>query len=115
MKKIFRTLSFLIAFILLLTSCKPKVTGSFEGRAKGHNGDVVITLDIENSQIKNINLKESLETEDIGELAISKLMSKVNSNDFNLDIITGATYSSEAFISAYIDALKKSGLDYKNI
>lgn len=114
MKKFFRTLSFFLIFTIFFTSCKKNVTGSFQGKAKGHNGDVVIDVDIENSKIKNVSLKESVETEDVGAIAINKLIEKVNSSDFNLDIVTGATYSSEAFISAFADALKKAGLNYKN-
>lgn len=114
MKKFFRTLAFFLIFTIFFTSCKKNVTGSFQGKAKGHNGDVVINVDIENSKIKNVSLKESVETEDVGAIAINKLIEKVNSSDFNLDIVTGATYSSEAFISAFADALKKAGLNYKN-
>lgn len=114
MKKFFRTLAFFLIFTIFFTSCKKNVTGSFQGKAKGHNGDVVIDVDIENSKIKNVFLKESVETEDVGAIAINKLIEKVNSSDFNLDIVTGATYSSEAFISAFADALKKAGLNYKN-
>lgn len=114
MKKFFRTLAFFLIFTIFFTSCKKNVTGSFQGKAKGHNGDVVIDVDIENSKIKNVSLKESVETEDVGAIAINKLIEKVNSSDFNLDIVTGATYSSEAFISAFADALKKAGLNYKN-
>ena len=114
MKKFFRTLAFFLIFTIFFTSCKKNVTASFQGKAKGHNGDVVIDVDIENSKIKNVSLKESVETEDVGAIAINKLIEKVNSSDFNLDIVTGATYSSEAFISAFADALKKAGLNYKN-
>lgn len=114
MKKFFRTLAFFLIFTIFFTSCKKNVTGSFQGKAKGHNGDVVIDVDIENSKIKNVSLKESVETEDVGAIAINKLIEKVNSSDFNLDIVTGATYSSEAFIFAFADALKKAGLNYKN-
>ena len=56
-----------------------------------------------------------LKTEDVGKLAIEKLIEKVNSGDFNLDEVTGATYSSKAFINAFADAINKSGLDYKKI
>lgn len=113
MKKFFKILSVFLIFIFL-TSCKKNVTGSFEGSAKGHNGDVVINVDIEKNKIKNVSLKESVETEDVGAIAINKLIDKLNSSDTNLDVVTGATYSSEAFISAFMDALKKAGLNYKN-
>ena len=105
----------LIIFVLFLTSCKSAVNGTYEGKARGHNGDVVLNVSFENSKIKNVSLKESVETEDVGKLAIEKLIQKVNSGDFNLDEITGATYSSKAFVNALADAIKKSGLDYKKI
>lgn len=115
MKKLFRSLSFLLIFVLFLTSCKSAVNGTYEGKARGHNGDVVLNVSFENSKIKNVSLKESVETEDVGKLAIEKLIQKVNSGDFYLDEITGATYSSKAFVNALADAIKKSGLDYKKI
>jgi len=115
MKKLFRVLSFLLILVLFLTSCKSAVNGTYEGKARGHNGDVVIDVSFENNKIKKVSLKESVETEDVGKLAIEKLIEKVNSGDFNLDEVTGATYSSKAFINALADAINKSGLDYKKI
>ena len=46
MKKFFRTLAFFLIFTIFFTSCKKNVTGSFQGKAKGHNGDVVIDVDL---------------------------------------------------------------------
>ena len=51
MKKKFRVLSFLLVFVLLLASCKSAVNGTFEGKARGHNGEVVLA-----KLRKNINL-----------------------------------------------------------
>ena len=115
MKKKFRVLSFLLVFVLLLASCKSAVNGTFEGNARGHNGEVVLDVSFENSKIKKVTLKESVETDDVGKIAIEKLLEKVNSGNYNLDEITGATYSSKAFINALADAIQKAGLDYKKI
>ncbi|WP_314558130.1 flavocytochrome c [uncultured Parvimonas sp.] len=115
MKKKFRILSFLLVFVLLLASCKSAVNGTFEGKARGHNGEVVLDVSFENSKIKKVTLKESVETDDVGKIAIEKLLEKVNSGNYNLDEITGATYSSKAFINALADAIQKAGLDYKKI
>ena len=115
MKKKFRVLSFLLVFVLLLASCKSAVNGTFEGKARGHNGEVVLDVSFENSKIKKVTLKESVETDDVGKIAIEKLLEKVNSGNYNLDEITGATYSSKAFINALADAIQKAGLDYKKI
>ena len=115
MKKKFRVLSFLLVFVLLLASCKSAVNGTFEGKARGHNGEVVLDVSFENSKIKKVTLKDSVETDDVGKIAIEKLLEKVNSGNYNLDEITGATYSSKAFINALADAIQKAGLDYKKI
>lgn len=115
MKKKFRVLSFLLVFVLLLASCKSAVNGTFEGKARGHNGEVVLDVSFENSKIKKVTLNESVETDDVGKIAIEKLLEKVNSGNYNLDEITGATYSSKAFINALADAIQKAGLDYKKI
>ena len=115
MKKKFRVLSFLLVFVLLLASCKSAVNGTFEGKSRGHNGEVVLDVSFENSKIKKVTLKESVETDDVGKIAIEKLLEKVNSGNYNLDEITGATYSSKAFINALADAIQKAGLDYKKI
>ena len=115
MKKNYRVLSFLLVFVLLLASCKSAVNGTFEGKARGHNGEVVLDVNFENSKIKKVTLKESVETDDVGKIAIEKLLEKVNSGNYNLDEITGATYSSKAFINALADAIQKAGLDYKKI
>ena len=57
MKKLFRVLSFLLVFVLFLTSCKSAVNGTYEGKARGHNGDVVIDVSFENNKIKKVSLK----------------------------------------------------------
>ena len=60
MKKLFKVLSFLLVFVLFLTSCKSTVNGTFEGKARGHNGDVVIDVSFENNKIKKVELKKLL-------------------------------------------------------
>ena len=55
MKKLFRVLSFLLILVLFLTSCKSAVNGTYEGKARGHNGDIFIDVSFENNKIKKFN------------------------------------------------------------
>ncbi|MCI5998059.1 MAG: flavocytochrome c [Peptoniphilaceae bacterium] len=111
MKKIFKILSIFFLFTFIFVACKSKVNGTYEGKARGHNGEVVIDVKFENSKINNIVVKENVETEDVGLIAINRLKDKVLKGEKDLDIVTGATYSSEAFINSLSDAINKAGLN----
>ena len=106
----------LLAAMLMMTmvACGSKDEafkgGNFSGTAAGFHGDVTVELTLDaNKTITAINTTSS-ETEGIGETAIDVLTEKVlNTNSLNVEAVSGATISSEAFVAAATAALISSG------
>lgn len=118
MKK-FRILALLLSLIMVLTACggdsknkeKTEGNGTYEGRSKGHNADIVLEVEFKEKKIANIKVKEHKETENLGDVAMKKLLEEaVKHNTTNLDSVAGATVSSKAFLEALKDAIKNAGL-----
>lgn len=84
--------------------------GIFVGESQGKNGLIKVEVEIVENAIKNIAVIENHESdftkttfEDILNLMIAQ-------NKADVDVITGATLTSEAIITAVSDAVAKSGL-----
>ncbi len=117
MKKSVKLMSILMALVMVLSACGGKteeangVTGTYEGKAKGHNGDVVLEVEFKNSKIEKITVKSSEESAGIGDKAIEKLTEEVIANNtVDVDTVAAATVTSNAFIDAVKDAITNAGL-----
>lgn len=85
------------------------VDGVFTGTAKGHNGELVVEVTIENKTIVSVVIVQHVESEDISDPAIEKIpVEIVTQNSTDVDTISGATVSSKAIINATNDALQAS-------
>ena len=88
-----------------------KLTGEYEGTAKGYGGDIKVKVSLENGEIKAIDVEQK-ETAAVGGAGIERIKEEVIAkNTTDLDNISGATISSAAFLSAVKDAIKKAGAD----
>ena len=82
--------------------------GVFEGTAQGYRGSIHVRLHIDRGIISEIEILDSMEDRFVGGAAIEELQElALIYNTADLDAISGATESSEGFISALSDALKK--------
>jgi fumarate reductase flavoprotein subunit len=82
------------------------VPGVYTGSAYGYNGPVAVEVDVNNYVILDATVVESSEDEEFAEEAFAELRDRVlESGDTDVDAITGATISSEAFLHAIDDAL----------
>lgn len=90
---------------------KPEILEA-SGSAEGFNGDVVLNLKAykkSNGEIRvtEINVEHE-DTEEIAGPAISKLRDHILSTQrFELDMVAGASYTSEAFIDAFGQAIEQ--------
>ena len=117
-KKKLLSVLLVLAMVLSLAACggakedaSKGVTGTYEGKAKGHNGDLVLEVSFKDSKIEKIDVKASEESEGIGDKAIEKLSKEViDKNTVAVDTVATATVTSEAFIEAVKDAIKNAGL-----
>ena len=80
--------------------------GTYTASAKGMNGEVPVTVVVENGNIKSVEVGENTETDGIGTNAISEVPGKiVEANSPDVDTTSGATVTSNAIIKAVKIAL----------
>lgn len=103
--------------ILLICSCfiygcssEPKpiyANGVFSGEAEGMGGNVVVQVTIQNDIITEIKIEDNYETPSYMEEIETKLIPEIigkNSLE-NIDVLAGATVSSNAVLNAINEAL----------
>ena len=87
------------------------MSGSFTGTAKGM-GEVSVTLTLTDNVITDCTAKGDEETPGIGSVVIEQFPGEVvEGNTINLDSISGATITSNAFVEAAKAALTEAGLN----
>ncbi|WP_312698788.1 FMN-binding protein [Sedimentibacter sp.] len=83
---------------------------ALKGTAKGFGGDVTVAVTMDGDKIANVVVKGDGETPGIGTEAIEKLPAKiVEANSADVDIVSGATITSNAIIEAVKSALGNGG------
>jgi uncharacterized lipoprotein YehR (DUF1307 family) len=110
MKKLL-SISLCALMLLSIVACS-KETGSsggsktLKGTGKGYGGDVTVTVTMSGDKIAKVDTVGDKETSGIGSKAIEQLPAKiVAANSANVDVISGATYTSKALIYAVNNAL----------
>lgn len=99
----------LVALALLLSCASAEV---YKGIGIGKNGDVSVTVSIENGRIKEVVVDKNAEDIVPGGLAIERLpISIVENQSIAIDTVAGATLTSEAILSAVEKALIAAGLN----
>ena len=89
--------------------------GTYSASAAGRNGDIKVTAVFTDNEIKEITY-ESQETETIGVPAMDQLIESIlSSQTLDLDTVSGATISSEAFLKAMADNVTQAGADPENL
>lgn len=84
--------------------------GTYTGLANGHGGELKLTVTVDESSIKEVEIIEHAETKGIADTAIEKIpASIVEEQGLAVDIITGATISSNAILAAAESALVEAG------
>lgn len=109
--------SLLLAFLLAL-SCvslgmaEGMTPGTYGATAEGFHGDIRLEVTVDAGSITGITVAEQNETEGIGAAALPKLVQAVlDSQTLAVDVIGGATVTSNAFLAAMTDALVQAGAD----
>ncbi|QIZ76973.1 FMN-binding protein [Ferrimonas lipolytica] len=104
------------AIALAISGCAstaPKgkyVDGSHEVSAKGKKSQIVLAVDVENGNIKEISTKSHNETESLY-LNAERLLPKIVANNGHeeIDAVSGATYSSNGILQAINDLPRADG------
>ena len=94
------------------TEAAAPAAASYTGTAQGMGGEVSVTLTIENGVITDCVATGDKETDGIGSVVIAQFPAQVvEGNTINLDAVSGATITSNAFIEAAKAALTAAGLN----
>ena len=93
------------------------VSGTFEGTSQGFHGPVTVEVTLENGAIQDVTVKEANETYGVSDYSLSETPKRiVEAQSWNVDALTGATFSSNAVkyaAKAAIEASGATGLDQK--
>lgn len=101
MKKL---LPVMLCLLLFLTACASAQT--LTGKAMGYGGELVVKVTMEGDNITAVDVTENKETPEIGGNAIAQLPAKiVEMNTPDVDVVTGATVTSQAIIAAVKQAI----------
>lgn len=124
MKKLFViAIAFLMSLSLVAcnTSTKKEISfkaGTYTAEAFGFNKETPISVEVvtSDSAIESVKVLSHKETDGIGSVAAEKLPQQiVDTQSVDIDIISGATMSSEAIVEAVTLALKQAGVDAKKL
>lgn len=88
------------------------VAGTYEGTAKGFGGEIKATIKLSDSKIEEIVVVGDKETPTIGGVAIESMPQDMLAKQIaNVDIVSGATVTSNAVIEAVTAAFASAGID----
>lgn len=82
---------------------------TFEGTGEGHGGKVTVAVTLSGDAIQAVKVLSSDETAVLGDSALQELVSRiVAANSADVDVVSGATETSQGFLLAVRDALRKA-------
>lgn len=86
--------------------------GKYNGVGSGHNGDITVEVEVSGSEILSVDVTDHSETEGISDPAMDKIPSAITLDQtLNVDVVSGATNSSNGILAAVADAIEKAGGD----
>jgi RnfABCDGE-type electron transport complex G subunit len=81
--------------------------GKYLGKAKGFMDDISVEVIVVSGRIEKIKVLSHDDTQDIAEPAFASLIDVlIEAQDFEVDLVSGATYSSQGLIDAVKNALR---------
>lgn len=121
MKKV---LVLFLSMLLLLSGCGSKpaqqtgacTAGTYTATEKGYGGDVTVEVTVSENAIESVKITGDKETAGIGSLAVEKLGDRiVAAGSAEVDVIAGATFTSNAIIAATKAALESGCTDVSKL
>lgn len=104
------------ALVLIAAGCAVLVSRAeqlpqgevYEGAAQGYRGTLSVQVRIVDGAITEIVVVDSVEDRFVGEAAMEELIDAViENNSTSVDVVSGATVTSEGFLSAVNNAIMK--------
>lgn len=85
--------------------------GEYEGQAEGFSGMTKVKVKVAGGKITTLEVTAHADTKDVAEPAFRSLIDAIKTQQsLKVDTVTGATYSSEGFLAAVLNALEKAPL-----
>ncbi len=95
-----------------VAEAKVAADGVYTGEAKGFKSQIVVELTMKDNAIAALEVKENNDTWMIGGIAANLLVADIVENQsMNLDVVSGATVTSNALMAAVSNALDAAGAD----
>lgn len=86
--------------------------GTYTGEGEGIHGKIEVEVTVTENEIKEIKVLKHSETEGVSTIALEKMPAKIlESQSLGVDIMSGATKTSNGVLEAVTDALTKAGAD----
>ncbi|HHW91211.1 MAG TPA: FMN-binding protein [Firmicutes bacterium] len=86
--------------------------GTYTVTTRGHNGDVTVEVEFDETSIVAVKVVEHSESPGIGDVAIERIpQAIVEGQTLAVDTISGATVSSNAILTAVEEAIAQAGGD----
>jgi len=108
-------------FMLIIAGCSNSTNteekgkfnaGTYEGVSNGHGGEIKATVTVSKDKIEKIEISADGETGSISDGATTQLTNDIiSSQSLAVDVVSGASESSNGIIEAVTKALEKSGAD----
>lgn len=84
--------------------------GTYTGTAKGYNGAVEVTVTFSDAAVTEVVVGANLETDHVGTVAFEPVIADIlAANGTGVDVVSGATFSSNAVRNAVNDAAEQAG------
>lgn len=85
--------------------------GEYEGIGKGFKGDVKVKVKISSGKIENIDVVSNIDDYEYFIKAKEIIKDIISSQSTDVNVVSGATFSSNGILDAVDDALSKGGSD----
>lgn len=83
--------------------------GTYTSIAQGYGGDFEVQTTLKDDKLVDVIVKEHNETPSIGGVAIEQIITKMKEkNTYDVDVVSGATKTSQGMINAVQDAMKNA-------
>ncbi|MCI5774080.1 MAG: flavocytochrome c [Erysipelotrichaceae bacterium] len=86
--------------------------GTYEATVKGHNADLTVAVTLSKDRIEKVEITNHQETPGVSDMAIEQVPADiVEYQSLNVDLISGASVTSQAIIDGTAEALGQAGVD----
>lgn len=108
---------FALALCLCVSAYAATFTpGTYEGTGDGRNGDIKVSVTLDDKGITDIQVTASEETEGFAEKAFDGMKAAIlDGQTLKADAVAGATLSSNGYLVAVANALEAAGTDTKEL